>query len=314
LLPDFRLEVVAETGDRLEKRAYALIVENGYNKYERFPALDAAWPTVARALRIFLAGPNPRLQTVCAALEDFLDFTGRWDEWLSLEQHAEARALAAGDHRGAGWRALQIGSIHRLRRQADEMLICADRVALHWKAANVGAHERAGALRLRGHGHKLNEDYPAAIVDFREALELFRNLSAESGNVAGVQNDIADVERLTGDYAAAERDYREALRIARAVGHAEAVATCTGNLASLGLSQEDWAAAETLAREALGLSEKIGRQELIASNYRRIAAALERQGKKTEALPYARRAVEIYTRIGTPYLKVAIETLRKCES
>ena len=41
-------EVVAETGDRLEKRAYALVVENGYEKYDRFPVLDAAWPTRRR--------------------------------------------------------------------------------------------------------------------------------------------------------------------------------------------------------------------------------------------------------------------------
>ena len=53
-----RPEVVAETGNRLEERAYALIVENGYEKHDRFPVLDAAWPTVAPALPLFLAGPN----------------------------------------------------------------------------------------------------------------------------------------------------------------------------------------------------------------------------------------------------------------
>jgi hypothetical protein len=67
-----RPEVVAETGSRLEERAYALIVENGYDQYDRFPVLEAAWPTVAPALPLFLAGPNPRLQTVCDALDPFL--------------------------------------------------------------------------------------------------------------------------------------------------------------------------------------------------------------------------------------------------
>ena len=37
-----RPEVVRVTGDRLEQRAYALIVENGYDKHDRFPVLDAA--------------------------------------------------------------------------------------------------------------------------------------------------------------------------------------------------------------------------------------------------------------------------------
>ena len=104
-----RPEVVAETGNRLEKRAYALIVENGYEEHDRFPVLDAAWPTVAPALPLFLAGPNARLQTVCDALDHFLEFTGRWDEWLSLNQQAEAKAVAAGDHDNAGWRAYRGG-------------------------------------------------------------------------------------------------------------------------------------------------------------------------------------------------------------
>jgi hypothetical protein len=49
-------EVVTETGDLLEKRAYALIMENGYPKHDRFPFLEAAWPGIAPALPLFLAG------------------------------------------------------------------------------------------------------------------------------------------------------------------------------------------------------------------------------------------------------------------
>lgn len=89
-----RSEVVNGTGNRLKKRAYALIVENGYHQHERFPVLDTAWPSVSPALRQFLAGPNDRLQTVCEALADFLNFTGRWDELLALNQSAEVKAVA----------------------------------------------------------------------------------------------------------------------------------------------------------------------------------------------------------------------------
>ena len=243
-------------------------MENGYEKHDRFPVLDAAWPTVAPALPLFLAGPNDRLQTVCAALRFFLEFTGRWDEWLSLEQQAEAKAVAAGDHDNAGWRAYQAGWVHYLRQQADAVLNCADRAAAHWQTAQAGARERAFAIRLRGLGHQLKKDYPAAIAAYREALDLYRTLSAESADVAIALNDLAGAERLSGDLAAAERDYREALRIARAVGDAEGVAVYTGNLAELALDREDWPGAETLAREALPLSEKLGRQELIASDCR----------------------------------------------
>ena len=87
----------------------------------------------------------------------------------------------------------------------------------------------------------------------------------------------------------------------------------TGNLAALALDREDWQAAETLAREALPLSEAVHRQELIALDNRRLAHALVRQGKAAEALPYARRAVEIYTRLGAPALAAAQAILAECE-
>ena len=308
-----RPEAVAETGSRLEQRAYALIVENGYKKHDRFPVLDANWPTVAPALPLFLAGPNDRLQTVCNALGNFLDFSGHWDEQLSLNYEAEARAVAAGNYYNAGWRAYDVGWVHCRRQQAGAVLASAGRVAAHWQAAQSGTDERAYAIELRGHGHRLQADYPAAIAAFREALDLYRSLSAESKDVAMALNNLANAESTSGDLAAAERDYREALRIARAVDYAEGVANFTGNLAELALDREDWPEAETLAREAQALCETLGRQEVIANNNRRIAKALVRRGKAAEALPHARRAVEIYTRLGSPSLEIARAILVECE-
>lgn len=309
-----RPKAVAETGNQLEKRAYALMVENGYQKYERFPVLEAAWPTVAPALPLCIAGPNVRLQTVCAALRHFLNFTGRWDVRLALSQQAEAKALAAGDHHNAGWRAYDMGWVHWLRRQADAALACADRAAAHWQTAQAGAHERATAIRLRGIGQQLQKDYPAAIAAYREALDLWRTVSSTSQDVASVLSDLADVEWLSGDLPAAERDYRAALHMARALDDTEGVAIYTGNLAELALDRNDWPQAEALAREALALAEKIGRQELIAADCRRLARALLRQGQPAAALPYAQRAVDIYTRLGSPDLKYARAVLTECAS
>jgi len=122
------------------------------------------------------------------------------------------------------------------------------------------------------------------------------------------------VERASKDYAAAERDYREALRIAKINKNNEHIANYTGNLAALALDREQWAEAEFLAREALALAEKVGRQELIASDCQRIAEALLRQNKALpEARAFARRAVEIYTRLRSPRLQSAQETLAEIE-
>ncbi|MEK6302692.1 MAG: AAA family ATPase [Acidobacteriota bacterium] len=309
-----RPEVVAETGNLLEQRAYALIVENGYHEHDRFPVLDAAWPTVAPALPLLVAGRNSRLQTVCIALDDFFNFTGRWDEWLSLNQQAEASALAAVDHASAGWRAYHAGCIYYLRRQANEVLDCAERATAHWPIARASVHERAAAIHLRGIGHQLKGDYPGAIAAYREQLAMDRSVSAESVDVAIDLNALADAEQRSGDLVAAESDCREALRVARTVGYAEGVAYTTGNLAGLALLREDWLEAETLARKALLLSEKVGRLEMIAADCSRLAKALARQGRASEALPYARRAVEIDSRLGSARLEYSRAILQECQS
>jgi tetratricopeptide (TPR) repeat protein len=308
-----RPEAVAQTGDALTNRAYALAMQyGGYDNYDGFRTLDAEWDLIAAALPRLLTGDNDRLQTVCRQLNRFLDFTGRWDDLLWLSEQAEARALAAGDKENAGWRAYQAGHTYYLRGQADQVLACAARAAEHWQDSTP--HSKATAIRLRGIGHELKKDYPAAIAAYRETLEIYRSLSPESDDVAIVLNDLAGVEKANEDYPAAERDYREALRIAKKVNYQEGVAYITGNLAALALDREQWAEAESLAREALALDEKIGRQELIAWDCHRIAKALLRQNKALpEARTLARRTVEIYTRLRSPWLQSVQATLAEIE-
>src|SRR5262249_52315847 len=110
-------ERVAASGERLAAYAFKLMKDNGYEQHARFPALEAAWPLVAAALPLLLAGDNTRLQTACNALDRFLDYSGRWDARLQLNEAAEARTLAAGDFQNAGWQAIRAGWVYNLRGQ-----------------------------------------------------------------------------------------------------------------------------------------------------------------------------------------------------
>ncbi len=268
--------------------------------------LEAEWPEVAAALPLFVAGPNDRLQTLCDALRNFLNFSGRWDEWLALSEQAEARAVAAGDWPNAGWRAYDAGFTYFLRGQAAEVLRWADRAAAHWQAAAGPARERAVAIRLRGLGHQLAKDYAAAIAAYQEALALcarstrrawtWRSASTTSPGPSGLRATPRPPSATTAKPCASRA------RSTTSDGCRLSPATWP----SWRWTGAQWPEAERLAREALALAEKLGRAELVGSDCYRIAEALLRQGRPAEALPFARArwrsgrscATRIWTRRG----------------
>lgn len=315
-----RPEAVTQTGDALTDRAYALVMQYGGQSkdYEKFPTLDAEWDFISAALPRLLTGDNDRLQTVCSYLQKFLDFTGRWDDRLWINEKAEVRALSVDNKERAGWNAYRAGITYSRRRQPSEVLACATRAADHWKDSIP--HNKASAIQLLGMGYSLQGDYPSAIAAFREALEIWHNISPESNSVSIALNSLASTEHKIKDYSAAEHDYREALRIATKINYQEGVVHYTGKLAILALDREQWAEAEFLARKALALAEKVGRQELIAGVCHILAKTLLKQNvgqianlTLQEALSLSRRAIEIYTRLRSPDLQSAQETLAEIE-
>jgi tetratricopeptide (TPR) repeat protein len=306
-------EVVAETGTQIQKGAYVLIMENGGIRYDRFPAIDAAWPAVDAALPLFVAGPNADLQAVCGAIYAFLNFKGRWDELRSLNHEAEAKALAVADKHHAGWRAYHAGLGHHRRGESDLLRGCCARSDEHWRDASPMSSGPGLAAHLRGQSCRLEGDFPAAIASYHAALDHARSISSESRDVAIFLADLADAELSSGDREAAERDLREGLRIANAVGEDQVRAGCMIRLARLALEQGDRDSAETQAREALGVSELIDRREFIADASHCLADALLAAELTSEALPYARSAVDIYSQLHSPKTERACQTMRKCE-
>jgi tetratricopeptide (TPR) repeat protein len=308
-----RPEAVARAGNRLIDSVYALALENGYDNFEQFPKLETEWSAIAAALPLFLQGDNDHLQKLCSAVYYFLEFSGRWDELASLYQKAEERAVATEDFESAGWRACEMGWTYYLCRQGQEVLICADNCEMHWQKVSVETRQKTVVSHLRGLGYELEKKYPEAIAAFREALALHRTIAAESSEVAIYLNCIANIELASGNYDSAEHNFREALRIAEKLNYRLGIATYTSNLALVALNQEDFHTTESLAREALALAENIGRLEVIGLNCYMLAKALARQGRRQEGLAYARRAIEIFTKVRSEDLEEAQATLKLCE-
>jgi tetratricopeptide (TPR) repeat protein len=309
-----RPEAVSQTGDTLINQTIALSLQyGGHHNYEGFRTLDVKWDFISAALPRLLTGNNHRIQIVCEMLDQFLNFTGRWDEAIWLAEQTEVLALESRDKNTAGWRAHQAGWIYFSRDQPEEVLECARRASKHWSKSS--SREKGAAIRLRGLGYKIQGDYDAAMQDYREALEIWRAISPESDDVANVLNDIAIIERIKRDYDSAERTYYEILSIDKKINNQEGIPTIIGNLATLALERKQWAEAESLAREALELHEKFGRHDMIAHDCNRLAQALLNQDKNLEeAKAFARRAVDIFTRLRVPdSLQSAQKTLLRVE-
>lgn len=307
-----RPDLAEEMGRRLEDHAFRLIMENGGLNHQRYGVLAAAWPIVAAALPLFLASTNGRLQRVCDALHVFLEFEGHWDEWLSLNEQAEAKAKTDGDFYEAGWRALQAGRVHRLRRQPRSVFGCVDRATEHWSQTDrADPREHGDAQALLGKAYSLQENYPEAIKCFETALQTLRPLYRESRDYTSALNGLADAKRHSWQLDEAEALYNEALDIARAIKSPIDIAAYTGNLAALAIDRKRFGDAEKLAWRALDLAKAVGRQESIADDYRRLSEAFAGQGMQDKADKYAKNAEEIYARLGLPYDQKAQSMLKE---
>jgi tetratricopeptide (TPR) repeat protein len=308
-----RPEAITASGQRLADWAYAYAAENGGRKFDRFPRLEAAWPQIAAALPLLIAGDNNRLQTFCNNILNFLETVGKWDELLHLCDEAEAKANINKDITNAFSRALWSGAFYFRRGQHTQLKASVDRIERYVEAPNLDAIYRLYAMRLRVEWLKLIGDSEAAIATCHEILNRARSAIPKSRDLSIFLGLSAQCLQERGEFDQADRDARESLAIANSLPDPQIAALATGLLSDLSLRREQWPEAERLAREALALNDGICDVEGIAFQSRRLAEALARQGRGVEGRPYAEQAVTIFTKLRSKELAFAESTLAACQ-
>lgn len=313
-------EITIQTGNRLVDYVTALSFESGYSNYERFSVLETEWEVINAAIPLFLQGDNQRLQNIFEALRTFLFFSGRWDEYLFLCHRAEEKAFDSNDYYSAGWRANNAAIIQFLRNQPDRFLFYASRCENYWQKITMEGNEKATIINLHGLGHLLKDEFQLAKDKFQEALVLYHTVSPESEEIVTTLFNLASIELELGDLNGYERDMRDAIRIAQRINSSEIdaiLATYDIVYKFEGreldeLNNEELDKAEEIARRGLDLAEALRRQDLIGINCVDIADILAKKGKADDGRPFASRAVEIFTKLRSPHLSLALETLENC--
>ncbi len=302
---------LSQAATRLGEQVYALLQRHGgFENLVGSRVLEEQWPLIAAALPLYQQDTNERFQLICKWLYSLLTFTGRWDEKPTLEAEGEKRAVEAHDWLNAGWRAYAMASVYRERQQTPELLECVKRIGTYWAGAE--GRERVFFERLKGQAALVVQDYPAAIAAFQQSLALQRAHDPDGVDVTLALNSLAEAETYTGDLALAEQHYQEGFQLAKQKNYLKSLAVIACNLAQLAVRQGKWGEAETRALEAFKQLEAFQSQDLTARNSLTLARALAQQGRSAEGLPYAARAVEIYTRIRSSEVEEAQTLLKEC--
>jgi DNA-binding SARP family transcriptional activator/tetratricopeptide (TPR) repeat protein len=265
------------------------------------PGQASAWLETERAnlhaatAHAAASGRLEHAMLIPAAMHDFLQAGGHWDQQRALDQIALAAARQADDRLGQA-RALMLlsGPQFHANDRAASVASMEQALALFRdlgdQVAQIG---QASALNSLGYLHGRAGDYPAAVTCHQQALELFRRLGNRRGQ-AHALNNLGVVQQETGDYRCAAATLQQALELSR---DADDLYFQTFALQELGVVQRltgDYrGAAATLAQaqavncdlgdryeEALVLSE-LGALQRQAGDYR---AAIASQQQALEVL------------------------------
>jgi tetratricopeptide (TPR) repeat protein/transcriptional regulator with XRE-family HTH domain len=231
-----------------------------------------------------------------AAISNFLDAGGYWDQAIGLHRTALAAARQAGDRRG----------------QADALNRLAIFQTLTGNLAAGAANQRQAlalyrelgdrlgqgdALHTEGFVREMMDDYLAAASSFRQALARYREAGDRIGQGDALV-DLGDAQQLAGDYSAAGASMRQALTQYREAGDRYGQAVTLGGLGGLQIQTGEYPAAVTSLRQALELYRDLGDRDGEAHAVAALGIVQRLTGDYPAAMASLRHAHEIFGQVG----------------
>ena len=191
-----------------------------------------------------------------AAMADFLDVQGHWEQALALHQTALAAARQAGDRPGQARALNLLGGMQAVTGGfAAAAATFQQALAVYRDLSDrVG---QADAINSLGFVHELTSHYPSATACHQQALELFRGLGHRRGQAEAL-NGLGAVYELTADYRAAAACLEQALALFRDRGLRHGQAEALNRLGTVQKLTGDYPAATATLRQAMALNPDLG--------------------------------------------------------
>jgi DNA-binding SARP family transcriptional activator/tetratricopeptide (TPR) repeat protein len=226
------------------------------------PGQAATWLETERANLHAVAGyaaacgRSQHAIAIPAAMVDFLDGRGHWDQAAALHQTAITAARQAGDRAGQAGALTNLGSIQASAGDYRSAAASVTRAVALYRDLGDRAGQ-ANALNNLGIVQRLTGDHQAATVSCRQALELFGDLGHRYGQGDALLQ-LGTAQTHAGDYTAAAESLQRALALYRNISHRSGQADALIELGVVQKQTGDYTAAAESLQQALALYRDIG--------------------------------------------------------
>lgn len=136
-------------------------------------------------------------------------------------------------------------------------------------------------------------DIPLALEYAQRALDVMKAHKAPESAGINILNNLGHLYLTYGDFTQARANLNRSLALAEQLGDPSKISTTLYNLATIARIEKKPEEAEALWRRSLDLREKTGEPLGLSETLTDLAHHLEGQGRATEALGYAQRAVTL---------------------
>ena len=266
------------------------------------PGQAAAWLEVERANLHAAAGyaaacgRSQHAVAIPAAVADFLDAQGHWDQAAALHQTALTAARQAGDRAG---QAATLTSLCAIQGNTGDYRAAAAS-ATQALALYRDLGDRAGqanVLNNLGIVQRWTGDYQAATASCRQALELFRDLGHRYGQ-GDALNELGTVQMLAGNYAAAAGCLQQALALYQEIGHRLGQADALFNLGRVQRLAGDYQAAAASQRQVLEQFRDVGERSGQANARNELGLLQQLAGDYPAAAASHHEALDMFRGLG----------------